>query len=297
MIKFRDLTIEDKTWVDRLMAVDQFYGAEYCFSNLYNWRGAHNTEIGQWENFGIMRSGFRSFSYNYFGLGDRKKLVEMLISDSQKLGMKFKLQGILETEKQRLEELFPDRFHFEEDRASFDYCYTQEKLALLKGRKLSKKRNHISKFLSLDCDWAYEPITRDNLWECHAMSVQWYANKGCQPGSDLDKERESLNLAFDHYWEEKLIGGLLRVNGKVEAFTIGCAINKDTAVVHYEKAFLNYPGCYTMINQQFAERTCSNFSRINREDDTGDEDLRQAKMSYQPDELLKKYCVTLKEPE
>jgi len=66
-------------------------------------------------------------------------------------------------------------------------------------------------------------------------------------------------------------------------------------VVHVEKAFTDIHGAYTIINQQFAENEAAGYDYINREEDMGIENLRQAKLSYQPDILLEKYNARLKE--
>ena len=89
----------------------------------------------------------------------------------------------------------------------------------------------------------------------------------------------------------ELTGGILRVNGEVVAFTIGEPICEDTFVVHIEKAFSDIQGAYPMINQQFVEHECMDYKYINREDDTGAEGLRKAKLSYRPAFLVEKGIV------
>ena len=68
-------------------------------------------------------------------------------------------------------------------------------------------------------------------------------------------------------------------------------LTADTFVVHFEKAYPMLQGAYPMINQQFVQHACGAFDYVNREDDTGDEGLRKAKLSYYPEILLKKYSA------
>ncbi|HCF80518.1 MAG TPA: hypothetical protein DER39_02310, partial [Porphyromonadaceae bacterium] len=53
-------------------------------------------------------------------------------------------------------------------------------------------------------------------------------------------------------------------------------------------------GAYNIINQQFIENEAADFTYVNREEDMGIENLRNAKLSYQPDILLEKYNARLK---
>ena len=94
-----------------------------------------------------------------------------------------------------------------------------------------------------------------------------------------------------------LSGGLLRVEGEVVAFTIGEPLNQDTFVVHIEKAFAEIQGAYPMINQQFVEHEAQNYLYVNREEDTGSEGLRKAKLSYRPAFLVQKGLVREKKEE
>lgn len=71
-------------------------------------------------------------------------------------------------------------------------------------------------------------------------------------------------------------------------------MNGDTFLVHFEKAFADIQGAYPMINQQFVIHNCMEYAYVNREDDTGVEGLRKAKLSYDPHHLVEKYVATLK---
>jgi hypothetical protein len=62
--------------------------------------------------------------------------------------------------------------------------------------------------------------------------------------------------------------------------------------IHFEKASDAIKGSYQFINQAFAQTLPRYFTHINREQDLGDEGLRQAKMTYRPSGFVKKYRVT-----
>jgi len=90
------------------------------------------------------------------------------------------------------------------------------------------------------------------------------------------------------------VGGLLRANGEVVAFTFGEEMNPEVFCTHIEKAYADVRGAYPMINREFAANALSQYKYINREDDTGSEGLRKAKLSYCPDILLEKYMARVK---
>jgi len=56
--------------------------------------------------------------------------------------------------------------------------------------------------------------------------------------------------------------------------------------VHFEKFDRRFKGASQMINRETARLVRPRFAWINREQDMGDEGLRQAKRSYGPDRML-----------
>jgi hypothetical protein len=86
-----------------------------------------------------------------------------------------------------------------------------------------------------------------------------------------------------------LKGGVVRVDGRVEAFAFGMRLKDDTVVIPIEIADPAFPGLAQWINREFVRREWPAFKFINREQDMGVEGLRKAKLSYQPERLLKKF--------
>ncbi|MBD5451986.1 MAG: GNAT family N-acetyltransferase, partial [Lachnospiraceae bacterium] len=181
-------------------------------------------------------------------------------------------------------------FEIDADRGDFDYIYTVEKLATLRGKKLHGKRNHIARFMD-DQDWRYEPMSAENIEDCRKMSKEWERMRADKWNDSMEEEINVLDEALNHFDELGFVGGVLYKADEIVAFTIGERLNADTLVVHFEKAYPDLQGAYPMINQQFILHEGEQFTYVNREEDTGDLGLRKAKLSYYPDIILKKYRV------
>ena len=135
-------------------------------------------------------------------------------------------------------------------------------------------------------------MSKDNIEDCFQMQFKWRAENDGDEDQEKRDELCVLQNGLRLFDELDLIGGVLRVDGKVVAFTFGEALCSDTFVVHFEKALTEIEGAYTMINQQFVEHACMDYQYVNREEDTGLEGLRQAKMSYRPAFLVQKGLAT-----
>lgn len=172
-----------------------------------------------------------------------------------------------------------------------DYLYDLRALATLSGRKLAKKRNHVNQYLSLYGPDTYEPVTPASLPEVVRMMDMLDSTPAPSPQACAERVLTRKMLDLMKRGDMPLEGGLLRVDGRVVAFTVG-DMKGDTLFIHIEKALRDVPGSYEMINRCFAADMLERhpgLAFVNREDDAGDEGLRRAKQSYHPVELLRKY--------
>lgn len=174
-----------------------------------------------------------------------------------------------------------------------DYLYDIEKLAMLSGKKMSKKRNHVHQYIHHYGEPCYERISSDNL--SSVVEFMQRLEKSPAPSSNAALERRLASNLLQHWDKTKnnYFGGLLKIDGQVVAFTVG-DIKGDTLFIHVEKADRDIIGSYEMINKAFAEDMWNAFPHlkfVNREDDSDDEGLRKAKMSYHPVGLLTKYTL------
>ncbi len=296
-MELREIQLSDREWIEPLLAMGDNQGSEYTFSNNFVYRKIYHIKVGRMNDYYVVRSGkdpnLQSYLYPS-GSGDVKPVIEAMMEDAAQQGQPFRMHSVTVSQKANLEALFPGKFRFTENRDSFDYIYESEALITLAGKKLHSKRNFINRFKAeQEGKWRYEPITPENIDACWAMNKQWCEQMGCGDDPSLADEMCAVKGCFENFQALGLSGGVLFVEDRVVAYTMGRPLNSDTFIVHIEKAFPQVAGAYPTINQQFVSHRCGDFKYINREDDVGDEGLRKAKLSYKPAILLEKYLVEL----
>jgi hypothetical protein len=177
----------------------------------------------------------------------------------------------------------------EEDRNNFDYLYNRKDLAELSGKKFHKKKNHVNNFLGTYTDHEQRPMNKELIPEAIEILDRWRQSTIQRSGGeegDYIAAKEALEL-FDSL---TLKGTVFFVGGKPAAYCLGESISRGRMfAIHFEKANDEYKGIYQFMNQVYAASLPRFFTLINREQDLGNEGLRQAKMTYRPCGFVKKY--------
>jgi hypothetical protein len=172
-----------------------------------------------------------------------------------------------------------------QDRNNFDYLYRRQDLALLGGRRYHNKRNLIKAFTSTHA-FAAQPLRQEFRDDALRVLDEWRA--GANGPGDYEAAREALELMEPL----QLCGGIYYVQSQPVAFVLGEELAGGVSfVIHFEKAVAGYKGLYQYINQSFAAILPEDYATINREQDLGDEGLRQAKLSYIPAGFIEKFKV------
>ncbi|MBQ7740669.1 MAG: DUF2156 domain-containing protein [Eubacterium sp.] len=297
MLDFHEPSINDKKWVDKCLRHANSLNCEYTFGNVYIWADSYSTMIARYKDFFICRWGKgKNISYSVpLGEGSFTKAVKEIIKDAESLGVKPRIYGLTSSYLLMLQEAFTGEFTYHYDESFNDYIYSTEKMAELRGKKYHGKRNHISNFKKNNPDWSFEEIDGDNILECISLHMKWLEMKqeDSENEDDFNEEFKAVLKAFESYDELGFKGGLIRVNKKVVAFTMGePQANGKCFVTHFEKAPADMQGAYAIINQEFTRNCLAEYEFVNREEDLGIEGLRKAKMSYHPEILLEK-CVAV----
>lgn len=297
-LSFQKIELEDKALISSYLEQKMCRSCDLVFPNIYLWSRKYPTKYAVVEDTlifqGIGENGVPSITFPAGGEEQAHKALDVMFQWFLERQADFRMHLVQEKEFELLDAWYPGRLQISYNRDIADYVYETEKLAGLGGKKLHGKRNHVNRFKENYPDWVYEPITEENVEDCFQMALKWREEMQCE--IDVEKRDEmcvTLN-ALRLMEELELKGGLLRSEpqGEVIAFTVGEPLNEDTFVVHIEKAFAQIQGAYPMINQQFVLHEAQDYKYVNREEDTGSEGLRKAKLSYRPVFLVEKGVVT-----
>lgn len=298
-MELKKVELTDRDMMNRYLMMKPDRCCDMTFADIYLWSRKYKVGYTLLENCLVFGDPGETWSFAFpFGEEeDQKKAIAALEEDAAKEGKPFKLYLVTPSDFEKLEQWYPGRFQVAYDRDVADYVYETEKLANLSGKAYHNKKNHVNKFKATYPDWSYEKITDENVEECFQMALEWRRLNQCDQDEEKRAEVCVTMNALRLMNELQLTGGLLRVDGKVVAFSIGEELNKDMYVVHIEKAFTHMNGAYQMINQQFVLHEAMDYKYVNREDDAGSEGLRKAKESYRPAFMMEKGMVTHACPE
>ena len=291
-VDFKPLDIEDKALFLKYLSLDPPQTSELTFTNLFIWRHQYRPTWLLWED--CLLIVFQPKEGDPFGLspigpGDKKRALAFL---SHILGRLTPEARVCRVSKAFVEEYVePDEYSITLDRDNSDYVYLTRDLINLSGRKYHRKKNHLNRFIKNNI-FEYHPLDKDLVTSFLEMQESWCQMRECVEQPELLSEDYAVHEALTHFEDLDYQGGAIIMNSRVEAFSLGERLNKETAVIHIEKANPDIPGLYTAMNQLFCSNAWADTTYVNREQDLGSEGLRRAKESYYPHHMVDKHTLT-----
>lgn len=293
-MEFKPFRIEDKAQIDSYFSVHHYEQIDCTFNTLFLWQDAYQTSWAEQDGILFIRAGAGkdTFFMPPFAKEEENFVhgLALIHEEYDKLGLPFRLKSASSWVTEQIERLVPGKYDFIEDRDNEEYIYRTDDMIRLPGKKLRMKKNHLNGFLRQYADYQYEAITKENLEDAKAGIHDWFLRHG-----DIEEEEQAIKRCFDHWDALGVKGAVIRIYGKVEAFTNGDSINEKMAHIIFEKANPEIRGLYQAINRDFLMHEFAETEFVNREEDLGLPGLREAKMGYHPDHLTEKYDVVLKQ--
>lgn len=280
----RAFDVSDKPRFDRLFEQLQPRVSELTFAGLYLFRTAHAyclSLVG--DSVVVSGQGYDDRRYCLPPLGGDVFAVCDLLLDAG-----VELYGVDDVLAARL--LKNQAHEIVEDRESFDYLYLREEMATLPGNRFHKKKNRINYFTAHH-KHEVQILSAQHLCGCLQLLDAWGRVAEVEGSRSFEFEMDATTEALAQANVLELTGVVVLVEGVVRAFALGERLNRETAVCHFEKADLFMEGLSQLVNREFSQLLFSDCRYVNREQDLGEPGLRNAKLSYHPAELIKKFRV------
>jgi uncharacterized protein len=286
---FSPLTLDGRgEYLARLAACPQKV-SDYSFANLWGWCEEYGLEWSFGDSHVWLRQT-RPHTVNWAPVGPWDKVDWSLCPTLGAGGAFIRVPHQL---ARVWEAALPGRVEVQDAREHWDYVYSVQELTKLAGNRFHKKKNLLSQFMKA-YDYDYHPLTADCIEEVLQMQLEWCQWREAECDATLAAENRAIARVVKD-WDRlpNLLGGAIRVEGRMIAYTVAEALDDSMLVIHFEKGHTGFKGVYQAVNQMFLEHQGQGFEFVNREQDLGDEGLRKAKMSYNPTGFLEKCSIAV----
>ena len=291
MLPFTPLTRESKDIYTPYYERCPVHYAEYSFFGLWGWKDTVPIEMACVDGLCWLRS---SGPYpGVFGpVGDWDTV------DWEAATRRFVPGDIVYEVPKEATERFPvelrRQIKLTEARDQWEYLHSVQDLIALKGSKYAHKRNRVRAFMS-SYEWDYYPMLPEDFPAVMEFQERWRAHRNSTMAADeavsLYDEDLAIRTALENWDDFPFLGGIIKVDDEIVAYTIAEELDSQTLDIRFEKAFGEYAGSYQAINHLFLENQGAAYVWVNREEDMGEPGLRAAKLSYNPVKMLEKYTV------
>lgn len=288
---FKEVGYDDIELIRGYLELKGYGESNHNLVNIFEWLDYYRIFEYHEEGFMLLVNLFKG-QYNVYMPFCRSeclnKVLPLVLDLKEKIAAPVHLNYYTEEIYQAFKEIKADLIA-DKNRDSYDYIYDLASFRTFKGKKYQKKRNLLNNFLkNYGGRYVFEMIDDRNVEE-----VMDYVDKLPGFSESLLFEKRGIIKVLTYRDRLGASGGLIRVDGKVEAFLIASVLNDEMIQENIEKANHEITGLSQILLKEFFSRNYPDHLYLNREDDMGLENLRYAKMSYEPLYLLEKYDISL----
>ena len=285
-MEFETLEYAHRARLAPILRAKNSYLSEYSFTNAYLFRNPHKYKVAVSDGCTFLH-----------GVTYDNKTYMMpvcpleIIPTSKLIEMGAHVDFFFPIQEEWLSFFPEDKFSYTFLEGDSDYIYLTERLATMAGRKLAKKRNLLKQYNEGYKIEDYE-LTLDRFEDAKYILDIW--EKDIQSMDNHGTDYAETLEALEKMNEFNLRGMISYADNKPSGFVLGEELNDESFALHFAKGIREYKGIYQHLYNAFSQRMLPQYKYMNFEQDLGKDTLRQAKSTYYPDEMRKKYRVALK---
>ena len=297
MLEFSKITIQNALTLKPYLDVQPFRSCDYTLGAVFQWRAYFRSAFTIVSGMLVMLATYPGegtcFVYPV-GNGDLNAALDAIEAHAKETGMPLRFCAVPKEALSQLCARYGSRAVVSTHRDWADYVYNASDLMDFPGKKYHTQRNHLNRFCKDNPSAVFVPVTEETLPAALAFLDEYELH------APLDKviEAEEMKRAKELLADSLVLGqkaGYIDVSGTIVALSVGEVVG-DTLHCHVEKARVDYAGSYQAIVSWFAKYAVEKDTvYINREDDSGEENLRYSKLAYRPICMIDKYWVTISE--
>lgn len=297
-LEFHPVTIDDRDTVWKYMSKHGEGSCQHSFVSMYSLYEKYGDAICERNGFlyvlreHLCHDGVRVYLAPV-GDGSLKEAFETILDDAHSHNARAEFQTLTEASCRFIEENFAGLFQITECRDYAEYIYSTKKIAAFSGAKLKNKRTEINRFYRTYGDRVrVSVIQKEDLPEILEFEEKWLRqNQEAHDKYALEREARAIGLQLKNYDELRLSGIVVRIDSVVHGYSYGTPLNGEYFDALVEKGDKDIPDIYRVLFRESVKQCALSYTYVNREEDVGVKGLREVKMSYQPEILLKKYIV------
>ncbi|MDD5245914.1 MAG: phosphatidylglycerol lysyltransferase domain-containing protein [Candidatus Omnitrophica bacterium] len=294
-MKLRELSLVDRRIFQRYLGLRASELSVYNFTAIYIWKKLFKIEWSLTDGNLCVFFTDRIGTFLYLSpLG--KKISPVALEES------FRLMH----ERNRRAEFCRIEYAQEDELAQFtalgyeclkkdgDYLCLRSDLANLSGTGFKSKRSCVNYFTK-HYDFTYSVFKRSDSRECLDLYRLWQRQRSTTHSDKIYRAMlgdtfVTLKVFLSACRSLGCQGRVVRVQGKIKAFSFGYHLNKDTFCILYEVADLKFKGLAQFIFREFSAEL-KEYTYINIMDDSGMENLKKTKLSYHPQRMIPAYVI------
>ena len=272
----REITIADKSEIDRLYHTYGHGDSAHAFPSLFLWKKDMGLNILMREEAYTVRCAWKGKNRWFFPCGSKagkRTCIEEL--------MRGGCRGLIYMDEEDagfLEEHFPGAFHIHEAPEDSEYLYDRNEMIGMPGSRYVKIRNLYHR-LEREHRIEVRPIGEEDMETALEIMRQWRRNTARREGV---RDDGFMALMTENWSALGMRGAVLKLDGKPWGITAGYALGDGAFDCCLQQAKENISGVSEHLRKALALMVDDGCRVINYEEDLGIEGLRLSKTRMRP---------------